>query len=155
MAINFSGAYFEDFDTLAISGIELPWINNNTLQGWSLFKRDSSPLVEYFSGTGSLTTGAFYSFGTTNERALGGLGSGGTYFGSPSVTNVAGYIAVAAKNVTGSTLDHLTLSFDGEQWRNGGNATPQSMVLEYGIGAIAASDDSRECTIGSQVGQSE
>ena len=27
----------------------------------------------------------------------------------------------------------LTLRFDGEQWRNGGNATAQTMTLEYGI----------------------
>ena len=40
-----------------------------------------------------------------------------------------------ATNWTVSAITQVTLTFDGEQWRNGGNATPQSMVLEYGTGA--------------------
>jgi hypothetical protein len=51
---------------------------------------------------------------------------------------VAGYIAAGFANTSGLVLDSFTLRFDGEQWRNGGNATAQTMVLEYGFGASFA-----------------
>ena len=41
---------------------------------------------------------------------------------------------MSAANGTGATVTQLTLGFNGEQWRNGGNVTAQSMVLEYGFG---------------------
>ena len=66
---------------------------------------------------------------------MGGVASGGAYFGSPASGTVAGYIAVAFTNNTGSALDGFTIGFNGEQWRNGGNTSAQPMVLEYGIGA--------------------
>jgi hypothetical protein len=36
---------------------------------------------------------------------------------------------------TGAALDSFTVGFDGEQWRDGGNTTAQTMVLEYGFGS--------------------
>jgi autotransporter-associated beta strand protein len=53
---------------------------------------------------------------------------------------VAGYIAFAATNNSGVNLASFTVGFDGEQWRNGGAATPnfslpQTMTLQYGFGA--------------------
>ncbi len=71
---------------------------------------------------------AFYSFGVTSttDRALGGIGSSG----------LSGWIAFAATNSTGTTVSNITISFDGEQWRDGGDKTPaaQMMSLEYGFG---------------------
>ncbi|HEY9660191.1 MAG TPA: Calx-beta domain-containing protein, partial [Allocoleopsis sp.] len=63
------------------------------------------------------------------------LGSGGAYFGSPAAGNIAGWFAFSATNTTGATIDTLNLSFNGEEWRNGGNTSAQTMVLEYGFGA--------------------
>ena len=68
------------------------------------------------------------------ERALGGTGSGAGYFGAPASGAIAGWIAFAATNNSGGTLNQFTLGFDGEQWRNGGNTSAQAMVLEYGFG---------------------
>jgi hypothetical protein len=129
--------YSQDFDSLTTSTVATPWANDSTLPGWSLFIATLADAPTIVAGNGSSNAGSFYSFGEagSSERALGGTASGGTYFGSPSAGTVAGYIAVAFTNNSGSVLDGFTLGFDGEQWRNGGNTAAQSMVLEYGIGA--------------------
>lgn len=133
--------YTQSFDSLATTGTLVSWVNDSTLAGWSLFTAAGNTVPTYAAGNGSSTTGAFYSFGTTGspERALGGLGSGGSYFGSPASGAVAGYIALALSNDTGLTLTGVSVGFDGEQWRNGGNTTPHDMVLEYAFGASYAS----------------
>jgi uncharacterized protein len=138
MPINFNGAtYTQNFNTLANAGTNIDWANDSTIAGWSLFDKNGAVIPTYNADTGSSNTGNFYSYGTTGstDRALGGLASGGAYFGSPATGSVAGLIALALKNTTGSTINSINLSFNGEQWRNGGNATAQSMVLENGFGS--------------------
>ncbi|MGL5192921.1 MAG: hypothetical protein ACRC8Y_04900, partial [Chroococcales cyanobacterium] len=139
MAIAFQGAYFQDFDSLATTGTNIPWTNHSTLPGWYLFRqpKPGTEISSYDANPGSNHKGTFYSYGLTNnsDRALGALGSGGDYFGGPGEEKIAGWIAFAATNTTGLTLNNITLNFDGEQWRNGANTTPQTMVLEYGLGA--------------------
>ncbi len=141
-AISFLGTYVQNFDSLATTGTANPWSNGETLAGWYLFRQPApgAAITTYDAGSGTSTTGAFYSFGAagSSERALGGLGSGGAYWGSPASGAVAGWIALAATNATGADIGSLTLSFDGEQWRNGGNTTAQTMVFEYGFGATFA-----------------
>lgn len=133
-----SGTYSQNFDTLTTSGATA-WANDSTLPGWSLFVQPApgSAPPTILAADGSLNTGSFDSFGTgTNtDRALGGTGSGGAYFGSPASGAVAGWWAVDIANNTGSTIDSFTVHFDGEQWRNGGNTTAQTMALQYGFGA--------------------
>jgi hypothetical protein len=138
MSINFSGSYSQDFDTLATSTSNL-WVNDATLTGWFLFNSlgSGTAITTYAAGNGSSTTGSFYSFGidATSERALGAVGSGGAYFGSPATGNVAGWIAFAATNTTGSSITSVDVRFDGEQWRDSGAATVQTMILQYGFGS--------------------
>jgi len=121
--------YAQSFDSLTTSITAVPWTQNVTLPGWSLFTTALAAVTTYRAGDGTSNTGAAYSFGSTSsteqERALGGLGSSG----------FTGFIALAFTNQTALTLNSFTLGFDGEQWRNGGNTTAQTMVLEYGIGA--------------------
>jgi predicted extracellular nuclease len=140
MPIVFTGSpYSQNFDTLASTGSSVPWTNDITLDGWYLFRQPSpgTAITSFDAGDGQGAAGSFYSFGTSgsSDRALGGVGSGGSYFGSPTTGNVAGWIAFAATNTTGSTITSVTVGFDGEQWRNGGNTSAQEMVLEYGFGA--------------------
>lgn len=127
-------AYSQSFDGLATTGTANAWVNDSTLAGWSAFTWLNTAVTTYAAGNGASTTGAFYSFGTGADRAWGGLGSGGTYFGSPAQASVAGYIALALVNGSAVAYDSFTIAFNGEQWRNGGNTTAQSMVLEYGFG---------------------
>jgi hypothetical protein len=121
-------SYSQSFDSLASSGTSNAWTNDSTLLGWSLFNTAGTAITSYRAGTGSATNGAFYSFGLDGDRALGGLGS----------SSLTGYIAVAFTNSSSNALDSFTLTFDGEQWRNGGNATApaqvQTMNLQYGFG---------------------
>jgi len=133
--------YTQNFDTL-VSGGSAAWANDSTLSGWSLFTQPAPgvAVTTYAAGTGSSNTGSFYSFGAagSSERALGGVGSGGNYFGSPSSGAVAGWIAAAFTNTSGVALDGFSLAFDGEQWRNGGNTNSQTMTFEYGYGSTFA-----------------
>ncbi|MEC4813126.1 MAG: Calx-beta domain-containing protein [Scytonema sp. PMC 1069.18] len=138
MAVNFNGSYSQNFDTLTTSGSSNAWSNDTTIPGWSLFRQPTpgTVITAYSANNGSSNTGSFYSYGTTSstDRALGGLGSGGSYFGSPASGDIAGWIAFSTTNTTGSTINSLNVAFNGEQWRNGGNASAQTMVLEYGFG---------------------
>jgi len=134
------GTISENFDSLLAAGTGNAWANDSTITGWSLFNKTPAAIATYNSGPGSSNAGAFYSFGVAGvnpdaERALGGVASGGAYFGSPASGTVAGWIAVAITNNTASTLTSFTVGYDGEQWRNGGNTSAQTMVLEYGFGA--------------------
>ena len=133
--------YTQDFNTLVQSGTGQAWSNNSTLTGWFLYRQPApgTDITTYNAGTGSSNAGNFYSFGssaTDSDRALGGVGSGGAYFGSPSTGSVAGWIAVGITNSTGQALSSFTMTYNGEQWRDGGAATPtaQTMVVEYGFG---------------------
>jgi hypothetical protein len=131
--------YAQSFDTLAGSGSSVVWANDSTLEGWSLFRQPApgTPIASYATGNGGSNSGAFYSFGASgsSDRALGGLGSGGAYFGSPVSGSLAGWIAAEFRNDSGQTLSGFSLGFDGEQWRNGGNTATQSMAFEYGFGS--------------------
>ncbi len=136
--VPFNGTYTQNFDTLAASGAGLAWANNSTLPGWFLFNKSLASITSYVAGNGASNTGSFYSLGLSTDRALGGVASGGAYFGSPAQGAVAGWIALAVRNDTGGSVDGITLRFNGEQWRNGGNTERQPMVLEYGMGATFA-----------------
>jgi hypothetical protein len=129
--------YAQNFDTLASSG-SATWANDSTLVGWHLFRQPApgTAITAYAVNDGASNAGSFYSYGSasSSERALGGLGSGGTYFGSPGNPAVAGWIAAGFTNTSGATLLQATIAFDGEQWRNGGNTTAHTMVFEYGFG---------------------
>jgi hypothetical protein len=129
--------YSQNFDSLSGTG----WTNNSTLAGWELFAQPApgSAISSIVTGTGSSNAGGFYSFGTSAERAFGGVGSGGTYFNSPGSGAVAGWMTLGLSNGTGLTIDSFTVGFDGEQWRNGGNTSTQTMVMEYGFGASFSS----------------
>jgi hypothetical protein len=135
------GSYSQDFDTLTTSTTSQTWVNDSTLQGWSLFTQPSggTAATSYLGGSGTSSAGGFYSFGNLTDRALGGVGSGGAYFGSAPSGSIAGWIAVALKNESGGDYNSITLSFAGEQWRNGGNADAQTMALQYGFGSTFGS----------------
>lgn len=130
--------YSQNFDSLAASGAANAWSNDvSPLAGWSLFNATGAALTTYEAENGVNINGAFKSYGSntsSTERALGGLGSSGTYFGGAASGTIAGWMALALTNGTGSALAGFTLGFDGEQWRRGTNAPAQTMALEYGFG---------------------
>jgi hypothetical protein len=130
--------YTENFNTLTITpSTTVPWANDSTLNGWSLFNSVSAAITTYGADTGTSNQGLFRSYGATDvaERALGSVASSNAYFGLPATNAVAGWIALALTNISGGTLGGFTLNYSGEQWRNGGNTAAQSLTLEYGYGA--------------------
>lgn len=131
-------SYSQSFDSLAAAGTAaVTWTNDSTLAGWSLFTSTGAAVPTYIVDTGSSNTGSFRSFGAagSTDRALGSTASGGAYYGSPANGAVAGWIAVAFTNTTGAALSGFTVGYTGEQWRNGGNTTAQSLVMQYGFGS--------------------
>ena len=133
-------SYHQNFDSLANTGTNVAWVNGSTLDGWSLFTAAGTPITTYNANDGSSNTGSFYSYGDpTTDRALGGLGSGAAYFGSPASGATAGYIAVSFTNFSAVAWDSFTTSWNGEEWRNGGNTSAQTMVFQYGVGSTFSS----------------
>ncbi len=136
--------YSQDFNTLnSIAGTGYTWANDSTLSGWVLFRQPSpgTAITTYDASTGSATAGSFYSFGSAGggqtgpltDRALGGIGAGVAYYGTPASGAVAGWMAVGISNNTGLQLVSFDIGYDGEQWR-AANTSAQTMVLEYGFG---------------------
>jgi len=113
----------ENFDALAATGTGIAWVDNSTIPGWY------SSRPTYNSGTGSSNAGALYSFGVAGinpvtDRGLGSVASGGT--GTV-------FQAVRLTNATGATITSLAISYVGEQWRNGGNATAHALTFQYQV----------------------
>ena len=119
--------YSQNFDSLVNSG-NPNWTNNITLPGWYLAKSGTNA-SSYAGGTGSGTTGGLYSFGVAGvnsaaDRALGSLASS-------SATPIS--YGVRFTNDTGLTVTNITVSYTGEQWRNGGSGSASVLAFSYGI----------------------
>jgi hypothetical protein len=153
-AVSYTGTpYTQNFDSLPITGNATanPWTNDSSLPGWSLLKRAdpslpapyvTAPITGIATGIGDSNSGAIYSFGAaeSTERAFGGAASGNVnYWGNgtsgPFSGTPAGWIALALTNNTAASIASFNITFDGEQWRDGNNATQQTMAFEYGVGA--------------------
>lgn len=134
-----AAVYSEGFNSLPTNGNNLPWINDSTVAGWSLFDSQATPVSIYGADDGTNINGSFYSYGMPLdvERSLGAFGNGSSYFGSPPLGSPAGHIAVEIVNTTGMTLNSFFIAYMGEQWRSE-NILQQSMVLQYGYGPTFA-----------------
>jgi len=152
--------FTQNFDGLAYTGsntTNVTWTNDSTLTGWSLFTRlsgsqknggvaDAYTTANYRVDNGTSNTGWFYSYGATTatDRALGSIASSSStgYWNSAGSGTVAGWMAVALTNSSGSTLNGFSLGYTGEQWRDAGNTSPnnvaQSLTLQYGFGSSFA-----------------
>ena len=157
--------YTQNFDSLPITPenaslqTTVPWIDDSTssatqtsIPGWYLWHA-LNPGAESGTnghqrlriGTGSGNTGSFYSFGATGatERALGSVGST-TIATNPGVTNEDTRVLTALRltNGTGQTLGSFTLTYTGEQWRDGGSTTPapETLLFDYSLNAAAPQD---------------
>ncbi len=115
----------ENFDTLIATG-SATWTNDSTLFGWYHARTGSGTTI--VANNGSSNAGNLYSYGTgtSTERALGSIGSGNAAAGNF-------HWGVRLANGTGTTITSLTVSYRGEQWRNGA-APAQTIDFSYRIG---------------------
>ncbi len=106
-----------------------------------------TPLPMYRgTGTGTATAGGFYAFGTASDFSLGVLRSGST--------NPFGTFAITFNNGTGSTITDLAVSFNYEQWRNGGGTNNSGFDLT-GTGDLAGNSSVNSADFaGNQTGAS-
>lgn len=132
--------YAQNFDALATGGGV--WNNNvpiTGLAGWSAFRSGAAGTsgvrnttltgqTAYSADNGSNSSGTMYSYGAqgSGERAFGNLGSGNA--GSGDWLKM-----FAVRNDTGIVLNKFTFSYNYEQWRNGGNTSAQSMIVDYKV----------------------
>ena len=126
-AISIGTPISQNFDTLATSGATNTWTDNTTLPGWySQFTATPTNPTVYRADDGTSNAGAIYSFGTgtSTERAFGSTSSG-----TPGTI----YNALKLTNDTAATITSLGINFNGEQWRNGGNATAQTLAFQYQV----------------------
>ncbi len=132
VAYGVSGStYLQNFDSLPTAATESAivggWVDDTTLAGWF-----SNQTTLFRVGAGGVSNGSLYSYGTlaSTERALGSLGGGTGAAGTGTPYNGLAY-GVAFVNTTGQTLTSFSLTFTGEQWRNGGNATAHKLTFGY------------------------
>jgi len=125
-------AVTQNFDTLATTGTANTWTDDSTLPGfYSQFSVTPSNPTTYRASTGTDTTGAIYSFGVAGTNAVTERAFGSVASGTPGDI----YYAVRLVNNTGSTITGLSISYTGEQWRQGGctptPCTPAAQTLDF------------------------
>ncbi len=142
-------SYSQNFDLLTTAGA---WVNDSTITGWSLFRSMATATqpITYSVADGSSNSGGYFSFGSKDgaDRALGSVASTnknswGDGTSSPAAGSEVGYIAFSATNDTGTKIGSVAITFNGEQWRDGGNSSQaaQTMKLQYGFGATFSDVD--------------
>jgi hypothetical protein len=136
-----SSNYTQNFNTLPSTGLSTAatngfgigpyFLNNNpvnasTVLGWQYANQIDSD-VRILTDNGSSLSGAVFSYGATSntERAMGVLAS----------SSMLGAFGVTLENTTGVNLYTATVSFDGEQWRNGGSGASNQLKMQYNLGA--------------------
>ncbi|PQJ08783.1 hypothetical protein CJD36_022560, partial [Flavipsychrobacter stenotrophus] len=126
---NVAPTYTQNFNSLPNTGTTFTWTDNGTIQGWYAA---ATGTASYRVDNGSSTSGGVFSYGTTSatDRALGSLGSG---------TPATQYYGARFKNNGTSNIVGLTVSYTGEQWRNGGPspAAAQSNTVDYQVAATS------------------
>jgi hypothetical protein len=126
------GSYSQSFNSLASSNPgDTNWVNNVTLEGWYASQKTGGAVTNYRVSTGSSTSSALYSFGSTDaeDRALGSV-AGGTpadfAYGVRFINDTPGAMVV-------------TVTYAGEQWRRA-SADPHTLAFTYCISSSAITD---------------
>ena len=126
-----TGSYSQNFDGLLNTGSVNNWVDNNTIP--SVFSQRTTTSTTYGASTGSSITGGLYSFGSSGstERALGTIGSNNSASGG----NFAH--GVLLQNNSGYVINSLNVTYTLEQWKNGGNSTPNIVTFWYKVSTTA------------------
>ncbi|MCX6319658.1 MAG: T9SS type A sorting domain-containing protein [Bacteroidetes bacterium] len=129
--------YSQDFNTLTNGA----WADNTTLNGWYARTDATATIGTYGANTGTTTAGGLYAFGVTGtnpptERALGYASSNGF---TGTAGSQKGYIGWRLKNNTGASINSITVTWTGEEWRKENNAAAHTLELYYQTGTTVTS----------------
>jgi hypothetical protein len=151
--------YSQDFDSLpntpqnaSLGNTPTGWTDDNaapaagnfSIVGWYLYHPNVQTEGGFSGnqrmriGAGTANTGAFMSFGASGstDRALSGLASN-----TMAPAGSAMFTGLRLTNNTGTVLNQFTLSYDGEQWRDGGASTPNAQSLLFDWSTTATGID--------------
>lgn len=117
----------EDFNTLASSGTT----NTVVPAGWYFYETGTNANTTYRADSGTGATGDTYSYGATSstERAFGTLLSG----------TLTPTIGACFANNTGGTINSLTVTYTGEQWRQGAAGRQDRLDFQYSLNSASLS----------------
>jgi len=133
----------QNFDTLATSGTANAWADNTTLPGWyAQFTAVTTNPTTYRAESGAGNTGAIYSYGVAGVNALTERAFGSVASATPGAI----YYGVRLVNNTGVTINSFKISYNGEQWRNGGNLTAQKIDFQYQVASAGTITDANTPT---------
>ncbi|MFN0047986.1 MAG: beta strand repeat-containing protein, partial [Cytophagales bacterium] len=123
VSMSSSSSITQNFNGL-INSSSATFSDNSTISNW--YSQRTGSGTTYAADAGSGNSGGLYSYGTgTNvERALGTIGSGNAAAGSFAH-------GVLLRNTSGNVITSITISYTLEQWRNGGNTTPNVVSFYY------------------------
>lgn len=126
---NLAATYAEDFNGLPQDALsqEDTWTDNSTLSNWFAENEDSEILNIRYGGTrhtGGSSERGLYSYGDRNisDMALGVI----TRDASGDIT-----YGVKYENQSGQTINSVTVSYTGEQWRISNGQRPQVLSFSY------------------------
>ena len=133
-----SGTYAQNFDGLPASGTfsipnsDIPVditqdpIDAVNLTGWQFTQSAGTPPGNFAANDGSVGFAGAYSFGTAgaSDRALG----------AQSFVGNAYRFGAVFENDSGQTLTSFTISFAGEQWRDGGTGSANALPFDFAVG---------------------
>jgi hypothetical protein len=111
---------------LNAAGNDLSAVNGSTgMSGWYAIRANAGTGGNINQDNGGANTGTVWSYGTTStqERALGSTSSG-----TPGTINYGIRMRNASAGAYSSTI---TVRYDGEQWRNGGNTAAQKLTFSW------------------------
>ncbi|MFC4511288.1 beta strand repeat-containing protein, partial [Flavobacterium buctense] len=121
----------QNFDGLGTSNFSLT--DNTSITGIYALRTSGNAVPNIFTAdNGGSNSGRFNNYGTTSasDRAMGSASSG-----TPGTL----YYGVRLKNDTGQVITSLSITYTGEQWRNGGNTASQPLTFDYRQAATVTS----------------
>ncbi len=116
--------YTENFDSMGTGSTQPPLGWNAGTLGASTSDGVIANVASLSASTGNSTTAGNFNYGSSGDpdRAIGSLASG---TGGTRATQVL------FVNNTGFTITNLTITYDGEQWRDGGTSTAVDQLTLY------------------------
>ena len=115
----------QNFDGMGTGDLTITDEITGSLIGFFAWREFGNTIPNFIqSDSGIETTGNFKNYGQALQldRALGML---------PDPATGAMRIGIRFKNNSGSPINSFTITYTGEQWRNGGNQTPHTLVFAY------------------------